>query len=619
MKTTKKKFSKSKVNSTKKVDLKYLEILSKKCRFDIVRMISNAGSGHIGGSLSSVDIYAFLRTFMESEDRLVISHGHTSAAIYSVLGNTGYFDIEDAVASFRKAAPYEGHPSIKVDGIEWCSGALGQGLSVGCGFALAKKLKNEPGTIYVVMGDGEQEKGQLQEAREFAVKHNLDNLVAIVDFNGLQASGTIADISAQRVYDKYSSCGWAVKQVCGHDFKEIEESVSNIDSPTCIIANTVMGKGIPEIENDYNFHGTLIDNNLKELSLERFKLNDEELSVLKQFSGKKFILYPYPKLDYTESAPYSFGESVDVRSGLGKALADLAVEFPEVPFAALDCDLEASVKLSGIKANREKAFIECGIAEHNSATVAAAMAKSGIIAFQADFSVFNIAETYSQNRMADLNKAPIKLLSTHAGLDVGEDGKTHQCVEYLSLMSNLLGFEVIVPADANQAVSAVRYAASSKKAVAVIAGRSKMPILCDEKGEKLGFKYGRGEWLKRGTKGVIITYGNMAHKALKVAEILSDNNIDIGILNLSTPLKLDKEKVLEAAKTGFVLTYEDHIVHSGIAGLVAKLILENKVNCYFVAKGVTKYGSSASPDNLYKEQGLDAESVAKEIIGFLKT
>ena len=100
--------------------------------------------------------------------------------------------------------------------------------------------------------------------------------------------------------------------------------------------------------------------------------------------------------------------------------------------------------------------------------------------------------------------------------------------------------------------------------------------------------------------------------------ILSDNNIDVGVLNLSTPLELDKEKVLQAAKTGFVLTYEDHIVHSGIAGSVAKLILENNISCKFVAKGVTKYGSSTSPDNLYKEQGLDADSVAKEIIGFLK-
>ena len=121
----------------------YLKTLSKKCRYDIIRIIDGAGSGHIGGAMSSVDIYIMLQSIMEKQDRLVISHGHTSAAIYAVLGNMGYFDVEEAVKAFRKEEPFEGHPSIYVNGVEWCSGSLGQGLSVGCGFALAKKLKNE--------------------------------------------------------------------------------------------------------------------------------------------------------------------------------------------------------------------------------------------------------------------------------------------------------------------------------------------------------------------------------------------------------------------------------------------------------------------------------------------
>lgn len=125
----------------KELNAAYLKIVSKKCRYDIVRMIQNAGSGHIGGSMSSIDIYVLLCYIMEEQDRLVISHGHSSAAVYAALGNMGYFDVEEAVASFRKKTPYEGHPSIQVNGVEWCSGSLGQGLSVACGFALAKKLK----------------------------------------------------------------------------------------------------------------------------------------------------------------------------------------------------------------------------------------------------------------------------------------------------------------------------------------------------------------------------------------------------------------------------------------------------------------------------------------------
>lgn len=599
----------------KELNLKYLRALSKKCRYDIVRMIGNAGSGHIGGALSSIDIYVLLRHIMKDDDRLVVSHGHSSAALYATLGNMGYFDIEEAVETFRKAPPFEGHPSIYVNGIEWCSGSLGQGLSVGCGFALAKKLKNEPGKVYVVMGDGEQQKGQLQEAREFAAKYNLDNLIAVIDCNELQASGTTEEIGGQSLWDKYLMSGWKTVSADGHAFEDIYEALQNIGGPLCILASTVMGRGIPEIENNYKYHGTLIDKELEQKSLERFRLNESEKELLKQHDNcPEFVRYEYPPIPYTKQTPYQIGEKVDVRSGLGKALYDLAVEHPEIPIAALDCDLEASVKLTDFKKQRGDAFIECGIAEHNAATVAAAMSKSGVIAVHADFSVFNIAETYSQNRMADMNKAPVKLLCTHAGLDVGEDGKTHQCIEYLSILSNLLGFQVIVPADANQAVCAVRYAMSVDTAVAIVGGRSNMPILSYEDGNPLDFEYGKADWLMQGKEGVIVTYGNMVYRALCIAQDLRKQGLEIGVLNVSTPLDIDKEQIMEAAKTGLIITYEDHNVRNGIGSYVARILCENEVHCKLLCKGVTKYGSSMSPDKLYAEQGLDEKSMEDTIL-----
>ncbi len=599
----------------KELNLKYLEALSKKCRYDIVRMIGNAGSGHIGGALSSIDIYVLLRYVMEDSDRLVVSHGHSSAAIYAALGNMGYFEIEGAVETFRKSSPFEGHPSIYVNGIEWCSGSLGQGLSVGCGFALAKKLKNERGKVYVVMGDGEQQKGQLQEAREFAAKYKLDNLVAVIDCNELQASGTTEEINGQSIAAKYYASGWKTEIVDGHAFKSMYNVVKNAEGPLCILASTVMGRGIPEIENNYKYHGTVIDKELEQKSLERFRLNESEEKLLKQSKNcPEFGRFEYPRMQYTKQTPYKIGEKVDVRSGLGKALYDLAVENSHIPMAVLDCDLEGSVKLTDFKKQKKRAFIECGIAEHNAATVAAALSKSGMLAVHADFSVFNIAETYSQNRMADMNKAPVKLLCTHAGLDVGEDGKTHQCIEYLSLMSNLLGFQVIVPADANQAVCAVRYAMSVDKAVAIIGGRSKIPILSYENGRLLDFEYGRADWLLGGKDGVIVTYGNMVHRAFHIAQDLKDNGLEIGVLNVSTPIDLDEEQIIEAAKTGIIITYEDHNIRNGIGNYVAQIFCKNEICCKLLCKGVTKYGSSMSPDQLYMEQGLDEESMKKAIL-----
>ena len=630
----------------KELKSEYLKTVSKKCRYDIVRMIENAGSGHIGGALSSVDIYVLLRYVMEDCDRLVVSHGHSAAAIYAVLGNMGYFDIEEAVASFRRKAPYEGHPSIYVNGIEWCSGSLGQGLSVGCGFALAKKLKKEPGKVYVVMGDGEQQKGQLQEAREFAVKHQLDNLIAIVDCNGLQASGTTEEIGGQSLRDKYQMSGWKTVTRDGHALDAMYDAIQNAEGPLCILAATTMGKGIPEIEGNYKYHGTLISKELTQLSLNRFRLTAVEEEILKgnvagagevaekhicaEAAGdsenismenrkvyRKLIRNEYPKIAYTEKCPYRPGSMIEVRSAMGKALSDIAAENPWVPIAALDCDLEGSVKLADFKKERETSFIECGIAEHNAATVAAAMSKSGIIAVHADFSMFNIAETYSQNRMADINKAPVKLFCTHAGLDVGEDGKTHQSIDYISLLSNLPGFQVIVPADANQADCAVRYAMSVEAPVAIIAGRSKLSVLSYKNGAPLDFAYGKAQWLHRGTAGVIVTYGNLVHRALKIAWELEAEGIAIGVLNISTPIDIDREQIIKAAETGTIITYEDHNVKTGIGNYVARILCESGVNCKLLCKGVSKYGSSMPPEKLYAEQGLDEENMKKEIITLL--
>lgn len=594
-------------------DIKFLETVSKKCRYDIVRMISNAKSGHIGGALSSIDIYTYLLYHTSEDDRLVISHGHTSSALYAALGNMGYFDVEDAILNFRKNPPYEGHPSIKVNGVEWCSGSLGQGLSVGCGFAVAKKVKNETGKVYVVMGDGEQEKGQLQEAREFAIKHNLDNLIAIIDYNKLQASGSIREVGNDFIKAKYEMSGWNVFEIDGHSFEDMSETLKKAKGPCCIIAKTVMGKGIEKIENDFSYHGTLIDKETEDGALKAFALTDEEENIIKSIPKRYQKKYEIPVIKQKPGRNYTFGDMVDIRSSLGNALEDIAKENPKVPILAFDCDLEGSVKLGGFKKVRPDGFIECGIAEQNAVTAACASSKSGAISVHADFSVFNIAETYSQNRMADINECSVKLFCTHAGLDVGEDGKTHQCIDYLSLLSNLYGFKVIVPADANQADAAVRYALSVPESVAIIGGRSKMPVLKDCEGETLSFEYGKGQWLKKGKEGVIITYGNMTHRALCAAEELEKDGISIGVLNLPTPLCPDEEMVLEASKTGLVITYEDHNVKTGIGGDIAKIILKNKSDCRLVNLGVTGYGSSASPDRLYEMQKIDAKSLIKQI------
>ncbi|MCL2343061.1 MAG: thiamine pyrophosphate-dependent enzyme [Firmicutes bacterium] len=231
-------------------------------------MTTNAGSGHPGGSLSSLDIYILLLAVKESADTLVVSHGHTAAGLYAALAQFGYIDGEAAIAGFRRmGSVFEGHPSLEVPGVTWCSGALGQGLSVGCGYALAAQKLRTGGHVYVVMGDGEQAKGQLCEAREFAAAHELSNLTAIVDCNGLQASGSLDAVLHQDIAAKYRAAGWAVSEADGHDFEAMYAALRKVrqdDRPGVLLAHTTMGKGVSGHEGDYAFHG----NPLKPAELE---------------------------------------------------------------------------------------------------------------------------------------------------------------------------------------------------------------------------------------------------------------------------------------------------------------------------------------------------------------
>jgi len=252
-------------------EIEFLNNFTKKCRGDILRMTTLASSGHPGGSMSSIDIYAILygfcnldktEPFKQNRDRIVISHGHTTPGVYSSLGNYGFFDINDAITNFRCAgSPFEGHVERTVPGIEWNTGNLGQGLSAACGFALNSRMSKLKFNVYCVMGDGEQAKGQIGEARRFAVKYKLNNLTVIVDKNGLQIGGKVSDIMPNNIRENFLADGFHPIEIDGHNFNEIYSAIKKageIDSPVVIIANTIMGKGVSFMENNPKYHGSVL-------------------------------------------------------------------------------------------------------------------------------------------------------------------------------------------------------------------------------------------------------------------------------------------------------------------------------------------------------------------------
>jgi transketolase len=259
-----------------KPDLSKLHEIARECRVQIIRMITHAGSGHPGGSLSVIDILVTLywnrmrydprRPLWEDRDRLILSKGHCVPAQYACMAKTGFFP-ESLLPTLRKlGSPLQGHPDrTMLPGIEAATGSLGQGLSVGVGMALGLKLAGSRARVYTVLGDGEIQEGQVWEAAMSAPKlgapdHRLDNLCVFLDYNGIQLDDHVKKIlDLEPVVDKWKSFGWPVIDIDGHDIAQIDKALDQAETitsgPTFIVAHTVKGKGVSFMEDDPEWHG----------------------------------------------------------------------------------------------------------------------------------------------------------------------------------------------------------------------------------------------------------------------------------------------------------------------------------------------------------------------------
>ncbi|NPV91603.1 MAG: transketolase [Firmicutes bacterium] len=252
--------------------LEQLQIKALALRRHIIRMTGLAGSGHPGGSLSAADIMTVLY-FHElridplnpgwpDRDRFVLSKGHAAPVLYAALAERGFFPQEELDTLRRIDSRLQGHPDMrKVPGVEISTGSLGQGLSAANGMALAGKMDKSSFRVYALLGDGENQEGQVWEAAMLAAHYRLDNLVAIVDHNGLQIDGLIAEVlSPEPIGDKWRAFGWEVQEINGHDLKEIITALDRAREvkgrPSLILANTVKGKGCSFMENRVEWHGT---------------------------------------------------------------------------------------------------------------------------------------------------------------------------------------------------------------------------------------------------------------------------------------------------------------------------------------------------------------------------
>ncbi|MEE0185559.1 MAG: transketolase [Oscillospiraceae bacterium] len=273
---------------------KCLQVNACKIRKGIIEGVYNAKSGHPGGSLSIADLLTYL--YFEKmnvnssdpedpdRDRFVLSKGHCAPALYAVLALKGYFSDKELKSLRHIGAMLQGHPCIHTKGIDMSSGSLGQGISAACGMALAGKLDGKSYKVYTVLGDGEVEEGQVWEAAMFASHKNLDNLIAVVDNNGLQIDGPISEVcSPEPITDKFAAFGWHVITMDAHDFDSIEKAFAEADTisgkPVAIIQKSIKGKGVSFMENQVSWHGSApnkeqYEQAMKELDAQLKELED---------------------------------------------------------------------------------------------------------------------------------------------------------------------------------------------------------------------------------------------------------------------------------------------------------------------------------------------------------
>ncbi|MCX6771912.1 MAG: transketolase [Candidatus Micrarchaeota archaeon] len=622
-----------------------------------------AGSGHTGGTLSALDIVSvlYLRTMhhkpsdpaWDKRDRLFFSAGHKAPAWYIPLGYTGYYDVKQTATLRKMDSPFCGHPDRKkCIGIEASCGSLGQGLSIAVGDALAARLDKKNYRVYCLMGDGEQQEGQIWEAAMEAGHYKLDNLVGIVDKNCLQIDGEVCNVMGiDPIDEKYRAFGWHVIVCDGHSIDALisafEEAARTKGKPTVIIAKTVKGKGASFMEGQAGWHGRApnkdeLDRALSELGMEH--LPKDEMIALAAAHQKKVdagIEASMPRFsrNYWWNAQERMKvEMKSTKEGFGEELE--GNENPNV--VALGADISGSISINMFyknKPERRSRFFSMGIAEQSGTCVAAGMAKEGKIPFFGTYGVFAAGRALDQVRTTvcygDWN---VKIVGAHGGISVGPDGATHQALEEIFQIAGLPNMNLLIPCDL----------AETKKATAAMIdqingpcyirfAREPTPIITSP---STPYKFGKATVIRYiGEKPrfadafehtlsteaaeahediAIISCGPEVAEAMRACWILQEEfSISSRVVNLSTIKPLDKEAIVAAAREcGCVLTVEEH-QKGGMGNIIAAAILTSLQSpVVFDMMGVEdRFGETGAPWELIKRFGLSAEHIAQKARG----
>ena len=601
--------------------------LGQQLRVDSIRSSNVTKSGHPTSSMSAADLMAvLLAKYLHYDfgspddprnDHLVFSKGHASPLLYSMYKAAGAIT-DDELLTFRVfGSRLQGHPTPAIPWVDVATGSLGQGLPYGVGIALAgKKLDRLPYRTWVLCGDSEIAEGSVWEAFEHASFYGLENLTAIIDVNRLGQRGeTMHGWNLDSYADRARAFGWKAIEIDGHDVEAIDrayaEAVATEGVPTVIVAKTIKGKGVKEVENKPNWHGKALD-------------NPEQ--AIEELGGERNIVVEPAKPDYEgephvfESGPlelptWELGEEVATRLAYGEALVALGGGNGKV--VALDGEVSNSTHAELFAKAYPERYFEMFIAEQQLVAAAVGLQVRNWVPFASTFAAF-FSRAYDFVRMAAISQANIRLAGSHAGVSIGEDGPSQMALEDLAMMRAVHGSTVLYPCDANQTAKLVAEMAERDGIVFLRTTRAATPVVYDADEE---FPIGGARVLRDGDDVAIVSAGITLHESLKAAEQLESEGISARVIDLYSVKPVDGETLRAAAEAtgGRILTVEDHWPEGGIGDAVLEALSDGEAPARVVRLAVGDLPGSGKPAELLAAAGIDAEHIVEAAQALVET
>ena len=543
----------------------------------------------------------------------MLSKGHASPLLYSAYKAAGVVDDEELLTFRKLDSRLEGHPTPrKLPWVETATGSLGQGLPVGVGIALSgKRLDRADYRVWVLCGDSELAEGSIWEAAEHAGHEHLDNLTAIVDVNRLGQRGPTRHGHDLDAYARrFQAFGWHTVEVDGHDVDAIDRAYGEAEStkgqPTAILARTLKGKGVADVEDREGLHGKPLknaDDAIEELGGVR------DLRVRVNEPPAARVLHAV-RAGHVELPRWDTGEEVATRDAYGQALAALGTGRGDV--VALDGEVGDSTRTEYFAKEHADRYFECYIAEQQMVAAAVGLAARGWVPYAGTFAAF-LTRAYDFVRMASISGAGLNLVGSHAGVAIGQDGPSQMGLEDLAMMRAIHGSTVLYPCDANQTARLIAGMADLDGIRYLRTGRGESPVIygADEQFPIGGSKVLRFSQSDRLT---VVAAGVTVHEALKAAEALDQEGIRVRVVDLYSVKPVDRDTLRQAAEdTGCLLTVEDHREEGGLGDAVLDAFTDGRPVPRLVRLAVRTMPGSASPEEQLHAAGIDAESIGAAV------